>query len=248
MSGEASESVGVQPPTEPPASAPFPNASTHVFISYASQDVAAAAALCAALEAAALPCWIAPRDVRAGESYAAAIVQAINSCQLVVLVLSKSAIDSSHVLREVERASSKNRPVLSVHLDAIELTPELEYFLSAHQWLDASGGPIERIFPALIESVRGRAAGKISRSDGQAPNVGGIPRTPASGADAPTSHASSQSHRLPLQIPFLEQLSTEMSGGLRSSTSWSAISFWNRSGCLCTCWRYPNGSDARWCC
>jgi adenylate cyclase len=91
-------------------------------------------------------------------------------------------------------------------LDAIELTPELEYFLSAHQWLDASGGPIERIFPALIESVRGRAAGKISRSDGQAPNVGGIPRTPASGADAPTSHASSQSHRLPLQIPFLEQL------------------------------------------
>jgi adenylate cyclase len=206
MSGEAPASRGSQPPIDPSASEPFPNASSHVFVSYASQDVSAADALCAALEAAALPCWIAPRDVRAGESYAAAIVQAISSCRLVVLVLSKSAIHSPHVLREVERASSKNRPVLSIHLDVIELTPELEYFLSAHQWLDASGGPIERIFPALIESVRGRPVGKSSPSDGQAPNVGGIPRTPASGADARASHASAQSHRFPLQIPFVEQL------------------------------------------
>src|SRR6266513_2774049 len=58
-----------------------------VFISYASQDVAVAEKLCAALEAASLPCWIAPRDVRAGESYAAAIVQAINCCRMLVLDL-----------------------------------------------------------------------------------------------------------------------------------------------------------------
>jgi TolB-like protein len=206
MSADAPESGTGPTPTDPPAAVPVSNASFHVFISYASQDVSAADALCAALEAAALPCWIAPRDVRAGESYAAAIVQAINSCRLVLLVLSKSAIDSPHVLREVERASSKKRPVLSIRLDGAELTPELEYFLSAHQWLDASGGPIERTFPALIESVRGRAAGKTSRSGGQAPSEGGIPRTPASGADAPTSHTSAQSYRLPFQMRFLEQL------------------------------------------
>src|SRR6266404_4341630 len=129
-----------------------------VFISYASQDVAVAEKLCAALEAASLPCWIAPRDVRAGESYAAAIVQAINSCRMLVLVLSKSAIESSHVLREVERASSKNRPVLSVRMDAAELPPDLEYFLSANHWLDASRCPVDQILPALVESVRGRDA------------------------------------------------------------------------------------------
>jgi hypothetical protein len=118
--------------------------------------------VCAALEAAALPCWIAPRDVRAGESYAAAIVQAINSCRMLVLVLSKSAIDSPHVLREVERASSKKRPVLSIRMDATPLAPELEYFLSADQWLDASGRPFEQILPALIEAVQGRLA--VSRA------------------------------------------------------------------------------------
>jgi TolB-like protein/Flp pilus assembly protein TadD len=94
--------------------------------------------------------------VRAGEPYAAAIVEAINACRLLVLVLTKSAVDSRHVLREVERASSKNRSVLSIRLEAAELPPELEYFLSADHWLDASDGGIESVIPALIESVRGR--------------------------------------------------------------------------------------------
>ena len=137
-------------------------AGSKIFISYASQDVAVADKLCAALEASGFPCWIAPRDVRAGESYAAAIVQAINDCKMLVLVLSKSASESSHVLREVERASSKKRPVLVVRMDTAGLPPDLEYFLSANQWLDASRGPLEQILPALIASVRGRDAGKVT--------------------------------------------------------------------------------------
>ena len=161
-----------------------------VFISYASRDVGVAEKLCAALETASLPCWIAPRDVLAGESYAAAIVQAINSCQMLVLVLSKNAIESPHVLREVERASSKRRPVLSVRMDATELPPEFEYFVSANHWLDASGGPIERILPALIESVRGRDASKTGRealaTGGAARPVGDL--VPSSASSTPSSH------------------------------------------------------------
>jgi hypothetical protein len=92
-----------------------------MFISFTSQDLATAKRLCDALEAAGQPCRIAQRDVRAGESYASAIVQAINSCSMLVVVLSKRAIEFSHVLREVERASSKKRPVLAVRIDASEL-------------------------------------------------------------------------------------------------------------------------------
>jgi adenylate cyclase len=137
-----------------PSLATDTNAAGRVFISYASQDAAVASSLCAAIEASGVPCWIAPRDVRPGETYAAAIVNAINDSQILVLVLSRHAIDSPHVLREVERASSKRRPVLSIRMDATELPPELEYFLSANQWLDASGGPIENVLPALLETVR----------------------------------------------------------------------------------------------
>lgn len=168
MSEEAPESGGGQPPIDPQVTVQVPKTSGRIFISYASQDTAVAQRLCAALEAAGLPCWIAPRDVRAGESYAAAIVQAINSCRMLVLVLSKSAVESSHVLREVERASSKKRPVLSIRMDATPLPPDLEYFLSANQWLDASGGPVETILPALVESVRDHEGGM----SGQALGVG----------------------------------------------------------------------------
>jgi len=129
-----------------------------VFISHASQDAAVAARVCGALEEAGFPCWIAPRNVRLGEPYPAAIVNAINSCRMLVLILSRNAIESPHVLREVERASSKRRPILSVRIDASELPPELEYFLSMNQWLDASHAPLAKLVPELVEAVRAHHA------------------------------------------------------------------------------------------
>jgi TolB-like protein len=179
--------------SEPYDEAPVGMASK-VFISYPSQDVAVADTVCAALEAAGLPCWIAPRDVRAGESYGAAIVQAINSCRMLVLVLSKSAIDSPHVLREVERASSKRLPVLSIRMDATALPPDLEYFLSANHWLDASGRPIGQILSELIKAVQGCArhnrnlvSGTVDSSDA------GAQRDPAQASGAPEAQRPSRS-------------------------------------------------------
>jgi TolB-like protein len=175
--------------TEPYAAAAA-GAVSKVFISFASQDLAIAERLCGALEAAGLPCWIAQRDVHAGESYAAAIVEAINACRMLVVVLSKTSIESAHVLREVERASSKNRPVVAVRIDATELPPDLEYFLSANQWLDASGGPVERIVPALAASVRKYHAGKSGRDalgiDSSARSTGSGP-APVAASSKPSS-------------------------------------------------------------
>jgi len=42
-----------------------------VFISHSAQDKAIADAVCAALENAAVRCWVAPRDVQPGRSFAA---------------------------------------------------------------------------------------------------------------------------------------------------------------------------------
>src|SRR5476649_1363729 len=115
----------------------------HVFISYASQDKAVADAVCQALERAGVPCWIAPRNVVPGESYAGAIVHAIDAAKLIVLVLSQHGAASPHVLREVERASSKRHPVVTFRIDSAPLPADLEYFLNTSQWLDASGMGVE---------------------------------------------------------------------------------------------------------
>ena len=124
-----------------------------VFISYASQDAAVADAVVAALETNGVKCWVAPRDVVPGEFYAGAIVHAIDAAKAIVLVLSENAGTSQHVLREVERASSKRHPVVSFRIDLAPIPADLEYFLNSSQWLDASRTGVERALPKLVDAV-----------------------------------------------------------------------------------------------
>jgi TolB-like protein/Flp pilus assembly protein TadD len=149
-----------------------------VFISYASQDAAVAAALVEALERHGVKCWIAPRDVKAGALYADAIVRAISGAKAFVLVLSESAIASSHVSKEIERASSKKRPIIALRIDAAPLTPALEYFLSESQWVEAQAGNIDAAYVKLIDAIRepARAAPETL--------VTGVPGTSAGMASA----------------------------------------------------------------
>jgi len=128
------------------------------FISYASHDAAVATALVEALERADVKCWIAPRDVTAGALYADAIVRAISGARVFILVLSENSIDSSHVGKEIERASSKKRPIIALRIDAAPLTPALEYFLSESQWVEAQPGNMQAAYAKLIDAIRGLAA------------------------------------------------------------------------------------------
>ena len=51
--------------------------SGHVFISYANSDLEVAERVCEGLEHRGTKCWIAPRDVTPGKTYASEIVRAI---------------------------------------------------------------------------------------------------------------------------------------------------------------------------
>ena len=123
------------------------------FLSYASRDAELAARICTLLEAQGISVWMAPRDVPAGANYADAIVRAINGCRTLLVVLSAHSVSSAHVGKEIERASSKRRPIVAIRLDDTELTPALEYFLSESQWIDARAG-VESALPKLIDGIR----------------------------------------------------------------------------------------------
>ncbi len=125
-----------------------------VFISYASHDKAVAESVCKALETAGLACWIAPRDAVPGESFAAAIVHAIDATQVIVLVLSEHSAASQHVLREVERASSKRHPIIAFRIDLAPMPADFEYFLNTSQWLDASAIGVKHSLPRLVDAVK----------------------------------------------------------------------------------------------
>jgi TolB-like protein len=163
-----------------------------VFISYASQDAAVAAALVEALERHGIACWIAPRDVKAGALYADAIVRAISGAKTFILVLSESAIASSHVSKEIERASSKKRPIIALRIDAAPLTPALEYFLSESQWVEAQAGNLDAAYVKLIDAIRD----SVLTAPGVIPAV-----TPGpSAGTTPSVHPKSRRNRTPLAV------------------------------------------------
>jgi hypothetical protein len=124
------------------------------FISYSSRDKTAANATCAVLEGAGVRCWIAPRDISAGQQYGAAIVEAIDRCRVMVLVFSSSANESQHVHREIERAVSKGVPILPVRIENVVPTKSMEYFLGAIHWMDALNPPLEKHLQKLAETVK----------------------------------------------------------------------------------------------
>ena len=72
-----------------------------VFISYSSRDSAAARRICVALEQRGCPCWIANRDVGAGENYQEAIVRAIEQARVMVLVFSANSNESREIDKEL---------------------------------------------------------------------------------------------------------------------------------------------------
>jgi adenylate cyclase len=135
-----------------------------VFVSYASHDSEVANSVCRELDSRGIRCWIAPRDVAPGALYADAIVRAINECQVLLIVLSQSAVASSHVGREVERAASKHKQIIALRIDAAPLSPALEYFLSESQWIDAVALGMSGALVKLAE-----ATGQVSAPSPQAP-------------------------------------------------------------------------------
>jgi hypothetical protein len=124
------------------------------FISYSSKDKTAADAACAVLERAGVRCWIAPRDIRPGQEYGHAIIEAIDQCRVMVLIFSADANDSRQIHREIERAVSKGIPIIPLRIEEVAPTRSMEYFLGAIHWLDALTPPLEKHLQQLAEAVK----------------------------------------------------------------------------------------------
>jgi formylglycine-generating enzyme required for sulfatase activity len=131
-----------------------------VFISYASADKSIADQVCKTLEQAGMPCWIAPRDIPPSADYPAAIVDAIRTARVLVLLLTEHATGSPHVLSEVGHAFSGKKRIIPFRLSVAPLPADLEYFLSLTQWLDASEGCTENSLNLLKSATQRALAGE----------------------------------------------------------------------------------------
>jgi hypothetical protein len=183
---------------------------TDVFISHSSVDKQVADAVCAALESKGVKCWIAPRDIPAGSSWGASIVEAIEDSRVMLLVFSAHANKSDQVMREVERAVAKKKPVVPLRIDAESMRKDFEYFLASCHWVDATSGTLESHLDGLTKRVR-RLLLDTAEDEVDAKSGGGggsaAPRaTSPIGGDPPalllqeTPPAARRSHAKPLAL------------------------------------------------
>lgn len=155
------------------------NSTGRVFISYASEDKSVADTLVGSLEHHGHSCWIAPRDISPGQRYAEAIVEAIESCGVFVILFSASASSSPHVANEIEKAASADRPLLLVRIDGTDPNSNREIclFLSSHQWYEAQFGSLDQHASQIADAV-----GRIRPRD---PATGGFADDVATPSPAP---------------------------------------------------------------
>ena len=135
-----------------------------VFISHSSKDKEIADAIRQHIEAAGVPCWIAPRDIEPGTDWTEGIMRGIAASRIFVLVFSGHANDSEHVRREVGQAFSLHLPVIPFRTENVAPRAGLKYFLESVHWLDATNPPVQQHFLTLTERVKALLSGEVASS------------------------------------------------------------------------------------
>ncbi len=124
-----------------------------VFISHCASDRAVAEAACDAIERAGHLCWIAPRDLGAGEDADAAGAAGISRCKVFLLILSAESAESGEVVREAERARRAGLAIIPLRIEPVEPGDRLHYHISDAIALDAVSPPLSDHLDHLIAIV-----------------------------------------------------------------------------------------------
>lgn len=114
-----------------------------LFISYASENKDIADYIVDKIEKRGYKCFIAPRDIRTGSEYAVEIIRGISNSTAVLLVFSSKSDKSHYVLREINSAVSRNRPIIPLRIEDFLPSEAMEFYLGPAHWLDA--------FPTVLD-------------------------------------------------------------------------------------------------
>ncbi len=154
------------------------------FISFASPDLPEARRYCEILEKQGIKCWISDRDGSPGEQYGKDIVSAIDRCSVLILMLSQGSNTSAWVAREAERAASKGKRIISLRLEEVVPSDQLQLFVSSTNWVDAWKFTEEQLLAKLLPVFRVKELSQSSAKPQQAAATQALQLdTPSSSAD-----------------------------------------------------------------
>ena len=146
-----------------------------VFISYSTKNATVAETVCTGLERRGIRCWMTPRDIQPGQDYPSAIIDAIDTCKVFVIIVSAASNLSDDVLRELQNAASKGVPILPFRIEDVKLSPGMRFYLGTPQWLDALTEPLGQHVVRLADTVSGLLGQAVRQDHAPAVMATGVP-------------------------------------------------------------------------
>ncbi|MGZ9083636.1 MAG: toll/interleukin-1 receptor domain-containing protein [Rhodoplanes sp.] len=138
-----------------------------VFVSYSRLDGGTVDLVVQEIEQAGCLVWIDRGPLNGIQRYAAPIVGAIKSSQVVALMCSRNAFQSDHVIREIYVAGDHKKPFLLFQLDPCEFPGEVLYFVSGFPRV-----PLSNIEPGQVRSEIARLIASNTASGSRYSYVG----------------------------------------------------------------------------
>ncbi|MGB7250248.1 MAG: RodZ domain-containing protein [Phormidesmis sp.] len=174
------------------------NPSHKYFISYSRADTKIATQLAEQLRDRKVDLWIDQLDIPAGDRWDSAIERALQVCSGLIVLLSKTSVNSENVLDEVSYALEENEKVIPVLLEPCDIP----FRLRRLQYVDLSTS-YEKGFERLLRDVR------------PTEGIANAPLEPA--ADVPSQH-----------LPAAHEVTTQSNrsfiiGGLSAAALFTAV-------------------------
>lgn len=126
-----------------------------VFISHSSKDKKVAESIGNYLKEKGLKPFLSYETIELGANYMEELVTGIQQSEIMLLILTKDANESEHVLREVNRAAEYKVPIVLFRIQNINLSKGLEYYLSTFQWLEATESKPAAYFEQVYAMLNG---------------------------------------------------------------------------------------------
>lgn len=125
-----------------------------VFISYSSVNRDECVRVVEYLETKGINCWVAPRDILPGSHWMDSLTDAIDECEVVLLLLTANSNTSQQVKRELERAVSKGKRIIPYVMEEVQFSKWMQYCICIHHWQSTDVADFSRTIDSVVESLR----------------------------------------------------------------------------------------------
>lgn len=143
-----------------------------VFLCYRRVDSTVADDLVKRLERDGYAVWIDRADIRGGSRWSAEVDKALQQSDAVILLLSKSVLESDEIYRELTRAIGLGKPIIPISLEPVELHGWYKEKLGSIQHIIRTGtGEDHAWYPPLTRALRNARKAGVAAAPGGGPTA-----------------------------------------------------------------------------